>query len=56
MNQKELTKAFMMILNWKKSFGCDVFYKLIKRFKGLGLKRYSTPYITQNNNINIIYI
>ena len=56
MNQKELTKAFMMISNWKKSFGCDVFYKLIKRFKGLGLKGYSTPYITQNNNINIIYI
>ena len=34
MNQKELTKTFMMILIWKKPFGCDVFYKFIQRFKG----------------------
>ena len=34
MNQKELTKIFMMISNWKKTFGFDVFYKLIQRFKG----------------------
>ena len=32
MNQKELTKTFMMISNWKKNC-CDVFYKLIHRFK-----------------------
>ena len=34
MNQKELTKTFMMISRWKKPFGGDVFYKLIQRFKG----------------------
>ena len=34
MNRKELTKAFTMTSNWKKPFGCDVFYKLIQRFKG----------------------
>ena len=33
MNQKVLTKTFMMISNWKKPFGCDIFYKLIQRFK-----------------------
>ena len=34
MNRKELTKTFMMILNWKKNnFDCDVFYKLIQRFR-----------------------
>ena len=32
MNQKELTKAFMMISNWKKNFSCDV-KKNIQRFK-----------------------
>ena len=30
MNRKEQTKTFMMILNWKKTFGCDVVYKLIQ--------------------------
>ena len=30
MNQKELTKALMMISNLKKPFDCDVFYKLIQ--------------------------
>ena len=35
MNQKELTKTFMMILKWKKPFGLHVFYKKeIQRFKG----------------------
>ena len=34
MNQKERTKTFMMISNLKNSFGCDVFYKVIQRFKG----------------------
>ena len=34
MNQKELTKTFMVISNWKNPFSCDVFYKLIQRFKG----------------------
>ena len=29
MKQKELTKTFMMISNWKNPFGCDFFYKLI---------------------------
>ena len=36
MNQKELTKTFMMISNCKKTFSFDVFYKLIQRF-GLSL-------------------
>ena len=35
MNQKELTKTFMMIANCKNPFGCDVFHKIIQRFKGL---------------------
>ena len=34
MNQKDLTKKFMMLSNWKKPFDCDVFYKLIQRFEG----------------------
>ena len=34
MNQKELTKTFMTISNWKNRFGFDVFYKLIQRSKG----------------------
>ena len=34
MNQKELTKTFMMISNWKKPFGLHNFHKKIQRFKG----------------------
>ena len=34
MNQKELTKTFMMISNGKNLFGLYVFYKNIQRFKG----------------------
>ena len=34
MNRKELTKTVLMISNWKKSIGRDVFYKKIQRFKG----------------------
>ena len=34
MNHKELTKIFMIITNWKKTYGRDVFNKLIQRFKG----------------------
>ena len=37
MEKKELAKAFMMISNWKYSFGLHVFYKLIQLFKGLVL-------------------
>ena len=33
MNQKELTKTFMMISNWKKTFGLHGFYKNIQRLK-----------------------
>ena len=29
MNRKELTKTFMMILNWKKRFGLQGFHKKI---------------------------
>ena len=34
MNQKELTKTFMMISNWNKPFGPHGFKKNIQRFKG----------------------
>ena len=34
MNQKELTKTYMMISSGKNPFDCDVFYKLIQRFEG----------------------
>ena len=34
MNREELAKTFMMILNLKNPLFCDVFYKLIQRFKG----------------------
>ena len=34
MNRKELTKTFMMISNWKKTFGLQGFNKKIQRFKG----------------------
>ena len=35
MNQKKLTKTFMIIiLNWIKPFGLQGFYKTIQRFKG----------------------
>ena len=34
MNQKELTKASIMISNWNKPFDVQVFYKKIQRFKG----------------------
>ena len=34
MNQKELTKIFMMITNGKNVFGLHVFYKNIQHFKG----------------------
>ena len=30
---EKLNKTFMMISNWKKPFGCDVFHKLIQRIK-----------------------
>ena len=33
MNQKDLTKIFIMILNWIKLFDLQVFYE-IQRFKG----------------------
>ena len=35
MNQKELNKTLIIISNWKKPFGLQVFYKLIQRFKKL---------------------
>ena len=34
MNQKELTKTFVMISNWEKPFGLHGLYKMIQRFKG----------------------
>ena len=34
MNREELRKTVMIISEWKKPFDCDVFYKLIQRFKG----------------------
>ena len=34
MNQQELTKAFMMISNWKKPFGLQGFHQKIQRSKG----------------------
>ena len=34
MNQKEQTKTFIMISNWKKPFGIHEFLKNIQRFKG----------------------
>ena len=34
MNQKELTKTFMMISNEKKPFGLHSLYKNIQRFEG----------------------
>ena len=34
MNQKELTKTFMTISNWKKPFSLHALYKNIQRFKG----------------------
>ena len=44
MNRKELTKiVIMMILNWKKSFGSDVFNKFILRFKGQELIKRRKP-------------
>ena len=38
MNQKELTKIYMMILNWKKPLVSKVFIKQIQRFKGYTFK------------------
>ena len=35
MNQKDLTKTFMMIANWLKPFGLHSLYKNIQRFKVL---------------------
>ena len=35
MNQKELTKTFMMISNWIKPFGLHGLYKNISALKGL---------------------
>ena len=34
MNRNEPTKTVMMILNWKKTFGLQGFYKKIQPFKG----------------------
>ena len=34
MIQKELTKTFIVISNWKKPFGLHDFYQKIQRFKG----------------------
>ena len=34
MNQKELTKTFMVIYNWKKTFRLQGFHKEIQRFEG----------------------
>ena len=34
MNQKEMTKTFMMISNWNKPFDLQGFYKKNQRFKG----------------------
>ena len=34
MNQKQLTKTFMINSNWIKSFGYHGFIKNIQRFKG----------------------
>ena len=34
MNQKELTKTFMMILYWKQPFDVYGLYKLFQRCKG----------------------
>ena len=35
MKRKELTKPFMMISNWKKHFGCDVFLQINLALQGL---------------------
>ena len=35
MNHKELTKTFMMILNWKPPFSCDVFLQINSALQGL---------------------
>ena len=43
MKRKELTKTYMMISIWKKTFGCDVFYKLIQRFRPKGKIHYVDP-------------
>ena len=37
MNQKELTKTFMMIWNWNKPFGLHEFTEIFQRFKGCAL-------------------
>ena len=37
MNQKELTKTFMKILNWKNPFDCDVFLQINSALQGLML-------------------
>ena len=34
MNQKDLTRTFMIILNWKKPFGLQGFYKKNQLFVG----------------------
>ena len=34
MNQKELTKTFMMVSNWNNLFDFQNLYKEIQRFKG----------------------
>ena len=43
MNQRELTKTFMTILNWKRPFRLHGLYKNISAFKGLK----QTPYFFQ---------
>ena len=37
MNQKEVTKTFLMISNRKKPFSLQGFHKKIQRFQGKGL-------------------
>ena len=54
MNQKELTKAFLMISNWKKTFSCDVFfYKLFSALIG----RYDPliPFTTNTKDDQLSY-
>ena len=42
MNQKELTKPFTMILNWKKTFGFDAFLQnILQIFNFLMVRRES---------------
>ena len=43
MNQKELTKTFMMISKWTKPFGLHGLYKIIQRCKCLTARHHIAP-------------